>query len=99
MGTDVYDRTLVIITREGKHNINYMMVEYGWAFPYYGEGNPPNSCLESAQRHAMTHSMGLWSTAPNGGTRSWLWRSQNSKPMRKQHNAPALAGADMVQST
>lgn len=79
IGTDIYGRKLVSIRRENETNINYLMVERGWAFPYYGPGDPPNSCLESAQRFARTHRTGLWLSHENGGTRPWEWRKENPR--------------------
>ena len=73
-GTDRYGRTLAVITANNGANVNFRMVEAGWAFPYYGPGDEPNVCLETAQHYAQTTYQGLWATGRNGGIRPWDWR-------------------------
>ena len=77
-GTDIYGRPLVIISRKGLNNLNHLMVQQGWAFPYHGPGTGPgpNSCLESAQRFARTNQIGMWGMYEDGGVRPWVWRSR-----------------------
>ena len=76
LGTDQYGRNLAVISRREEANINHLMVEQGWAFPYYGPGDLKNSCLESAQRFVRTNFRGMWGMQENGGTRPWVWRKQ-----------------------
>ena len=75
--TDQYGRKIMILNRESGANINHLMVQSGWAYPYYGPGDLPNPCLESAQRNARAARRGLWRDNPAGGTRPWDWRHQN----------------------
>ncbi len=72
VGEDIYERMLVIISMNNGTNLNHLLVEQVWAFPYYAPGAPQNPCLEAAQRFARTNSRGLWRMQENAGTRPWV---------------------------
>ena len=79
IGTDQDGNMLAEITFESGLNVNYRMVMSGWAFPYYGDAQHLNSCLESAQRFARTTYQGLWRLHDDGGTRPWGWRQSQGR--------------------